>query len=379
MKNLGFTIAAVLFAGTAFSQNVVPDNGKVGLGTTTPQEQLHVKGNVKIDSVLHVDGNTGLGGTLSVSKKTMLNQTGILGPLEVQDSSLFEGEVTVNDILKSNATFIGNGKNDFNGASTFNNNVKFNDVQGLSDPLSSYFLFLDADGNTQKSDIPSFTTGFATAIYSLPCLTDQSGNTLSPKWNNGTNKIYSLCANVGIGTNTPLYKLDVRGQGYFEKGIHIGTTTPSNQIINNQAFVDVETISNTTPFIRFSHKSGTNAPQTRFRVENDGRLYCTSVYVSWPDSIPVPDYVFNPAYKLLPLADLKAYVSKNHHLPNIPSEAEIKADGLNVQDMQGRLLEKVEELTLYVIGLNESNEELKKTNEILMQEIEALKALIIKN
>lgn len=62
-----------------------------------------------------------------------------------------------------------------------------------------------------------------------------------------------------------------------------------------------------------------------------------------------PDYVFEPGYTLQPVTDLEAYVATNKHLPGIPSAAEIKKEGMDVADMQARMLKKMEELTLYVI------------------------------
>ncbi|MDJ0825026.1 MAG: hypothetical protein QNJ16_05925 [Rhodobacter sp.] len=66
-------------------------------------------------------------------------------------------------------------------------------------------------------------------------------------------------------------------------------------------------------------------------------------------TLNVPDYVFAPDYELMPLNEVEKFVLENRHLPRIPSAAEVKADGLNMTEMQLALLEKIEELTLYVI------------------------------
>ncbi|MFC1751833.1 hypothetical protein ACFL96_00355 [Thermoproteota archaeon] len=63
------------------------------------------------------------------------------------------------------------------------------------------------------------------------------------------------------------------------------------------------------------------------------------------------DFVFEPGYKLRPLDELEAYIKKNKHLPDLPSNSAIQADGVSIGDIQGRLLQKIEELTLYVIQL----------------------------
>lgn len=61
------------------------------------------------------------------------------------------------------------------------------------------------------------------------------------------------------------------------------------------------------------------------------------------------DFVFEPSYKLWTLPILKEYIDKNHHLPEIASAKEMRADGLNIGENQVKLLQKVEELTLYMI------------------------------
>lgn len=63
----------------------------------------------------------------------------------------------------------------------------------------------------------------------------------------------------------------------------------------------------------------------------------------------VPDYVFQPNYKLKTLNELEAFIKANSHLPSIPNAKEIEANGQDVGDLQLKLLEKIEELTLYLI------------------------------
>jgi hypothetical protein len=73
----------------------------------------------------------------------------------------------------------------------------------------------------------------------------------------------------------------------------------------------------------------------------------------------LPDYVFAADYKLMPLDELEKNIQTLKHLPNMPSAEEVAQNGMNLVDMQKRLLEKVEELTLYVIQLKKENDKLK--------------------
>lgn len=66
------------------------------------------------------------------------------------------------------------------------------------------------------------------------------------------------------------------------------------------------------------------------------------------------DYVFEPDYQLMPLEELAEFVAENRHLPNVPSADETRTNGLNLSAMNGRLLEKVEELTLYTLSQQET-------------------------
>ena len=71
------------------------------------------------------------------------------------------------------------------------------------------------------------------------------------------------------------------------------------------------------------------------------------------------DYVFAPDYKLMPLKEVEEFVEKNRHLPNVPSAEEVVRDGIDMATMDAKLLEKIEELTLYLIDLKKENENLK--------------------
>ena len=84
------------------------------------------------------------------------------------------------------------------------------------------------------------------------------------------------------------------------------------------------------------------------------------------------DYVFEPTYHLMPLSEVETFVKKEKHLPNVPSEQELKAEGADVMEMNKILMEKVEELTLYLIQQNKNTEELKVQLEALQVKLAEL-------
>ena len=86
---------------------------------------------------------------------------------------------------------------------------------------------------------------------------------------------------------------------------------------------------------------------TGYRLSVDGKIMCEEVRVSMQDDWP--DYVFNKNYSLLPIRKLEKFIETNGHLPNIPSSDEIGNSGLELGEMQRLMMEKIEELTLYII------------------------------
>ncbi len=107
----------------------------------------------------------------------------------------------------------------------------------------------------------------------------------------------------------------------------------------------------------------TVAPKAGYKLSVDGKVVCEELLVQLS---PWPDYVFKPDYKLASLLEVEQYIQENNHLPGIPTAEEVESEGLNVGEMQKLMMEKIEELTLYLIDL-------KKENEVLKVEIEALK------
>ncbi|MGV3764542.1 MAG: hypothetical protein ACO1NW_00365 [Chitinophagaceae bacterium] len=100
---------------------------------------------------------------------------------------------------------------------------------------------------------------------------------------------------------------------------------------------------------------GTSNPQAKLAVNGD--IFSRKVKVTqtgWSD------FVFAPAYKLRPLHEVKSFIHQHRHLPDVPSEKEVIENGQDLGEMNKILLQKVEELTLYIIQMREELDELKK-------------------
>lgn len=75
-------------------------------------------------------------------------------------------------------------------------------------------------------------------------------------------------------------------------------------------------------------------------------------------SIDFPDYVFDPEYKLMSLGDLKEFINENHHLPDVPSAKQIDSTGMPVGKTEAKMMQKIEELTRYILQQQDEIEQL---------------------
>jgi hypothetical protein len=113
---------------------------------------------------------------------------------------------------------------------------------------------------------------------------------------------------------------------------------------------------------------GINTTDTKgYKFAVNGNAIATSMtvklYANWPD------YVFKPSYQLPSLTEVKTFIDQNQHLPDMPSEAEVAKDGLNLGEMNKLLVKKMEEMTLYMIEAKEEINELKKQVQDLKKQI----------
>lgn len=89
-----------------------------------------------------------------------------------------------------------------------------------------------------------------------------------------------------------------------------------------------------------------------YKLAVEGTLAARKIKVT--SVTPWADFVFNDDYKLPDLPSLKNYIQANKHLPGIPTAAAVKAEGIDIAEINAKLLQKVEELTLLVIQQDEA-------------------------
>jgi len=109
-----------------------------------------------------------------------------------------------------------------------------------------------------------------------------------------------------------------------------------------------------------------------FRLSVDGKIRASEIIKVYPQG-QWSDFVFEDKYRLRPLSEVESFIKKNGHLPDIPSAKEVEKEGVELGSMDAKLLQKIEELTLYVIELKKDNDQIKAQNAAMRKEINDLK------
>ena len=163
--------------------------------------------------------------------------------------------------------------------------------------------------------------------------------------------------NIGIGKVPLQVKLDVAGD-IAAKNLWINHTTSTDWnyasciYVNRdktKALVVQNTNTNNEVFVIY----GNGVLSTRKIFAEKIEITMNALTEYWYD------HVFYPDYQLRPLDELEQFIKENHHLPEIPSAKEVAENGLDLGEMQGKLLLKIEELTLYILDLQKQIDELK--------------------
>jgi len=193
---------------------------------------------------------------------------------------------------------------------------------------------------------------------------------------------------VGIGTVQPTETFHLVGNSLYDAGngasIKIngyhGIETQGNPHwlhLNRYSNDHVSIGHNSTSNVYMTHGGGkvgigTTAPDAKLTVK--GNIHAEEVKVDL--SVPGPDYVFKEGYDLKSLNEVQDYIRANGHLPNIPSAKEMEENGIQLGEFNMKLLEKIEELTLYALQqerkLDQQQEQLKELDVLKerMSEIE---------
>jgi hypothetical protein len=187
-------------------------------------------------------------------------------------------------------------------------------------------------------------------------------------------------------TSSDILRLSSSGI-YAEKTLFTSSINSSNTITSNSIIANTTLRSLGSITVGTNIGIGTTSPayglhlvnrdivlsdgsSNQFKITSDGFVTARQINVN---TTTIPDYVFEPDYNLMSLSEVDNYIKANKHLPNIKSASEYEAIGtVDINELQLKLLEKVEELTLHTIRQQKELEALKKQNEVLSNQLEQL-------
>ena len=285
---------------------------------------------------------------------------------------------TYTDTDAQSLTLIGNNLTISNG-----NTVVLPTFTEVDGSISNELQTLSQSGNvvTLSNNGGSFT---------LPTFTDTdaqsltlTGNTLSISNGNTITLPSTLVTagnNITVSGNgslvTPFLISSLDTSLYADNGtINQATTTSGNRVVtmnnSNIWFNSATSTSNGKIYIG----STATYPSTtgNYKLFVEGGILTEKVKVALRSSANWADYVFDKDYKLMSLSDVEKYISINKHLPGVDSANDLASNGLDVAAMQSKQMEKIEELTLYLIEKDKKIEEQNKAIEKHNAEIEELK------
>jgi len=319
--NSNITFATTNFAHSIELMKILISNGNVGIGVPLPLTKLHINGSIR--------GNL-IGGALKVETTSGYLE---LGP---QDA-YFSHFNTDRPYFK------------------FNKTILLDAGAKIGSYNSSLSLGTDIAGERLVIDRASGKIGIGTAV---------PNQTLSVVGNMSISPLNTTLTTYG-SSSLLITRPATDGSGQYISMPRVGTTPWSiGTVYNTSNFAIGTSRTNDVDFTNPSFvmtpdgKVGIGTVNPQYALDVKGTIRATEIKVVSIDSIP--DYVFEPDYQLQTLSDVDTFIQSNKHLPNIPSAAEIKENGLSLVDMQVKLLKKVEELTLYAIDQQKRIEQLEK-------------------
>ena len=364
-------------------------NGNVGIGTVAPTAKLHVFGNSKIGGLIEVfntggsvyvgagagqsddltnNFNTGIGDLVLADNQTGINNVAIgARALQYADGS-------VDNVAIGRNSMLNNDSGNFNvgiGHSTLLNNAT-----GDGNVAIGYLAGLNETGSNKLYIDNSSTT--APLIYG-----DFNANLLRTNGRQEVTDDFSVTGNaffvdqsarfVGVGTTSPQVELHVKDAGFSYTLIESGANNDPVLALKNtltgtadsQWTLRMDGSESNRFQMRYNNSSkmvlstngdlalGTSVPVTGYKLSIDGKIIAEEMRIQLSNLWP--DYVFKEDYKLIPLEELDKSIKEHGHLPGIPKAEIINSEGFDTGEMQRKMMEKIEELTLYIIDLKKEN------------------------
>jgi hypothetical protein len=343
------------------------------IGTTNAQSLTFKVNNINSGQISAAGGNTYFG---QFAGATNIAGTGT----GTVNTAIGNAAMLSNSNGRSNVAI---GGNSLRGNTTGNFNVALGIDALRSNTTSGFNIAIGT--NALKSSLGAGTVGDNTAI---------GGNTLSANTTGTSNTAIgpgALASNTTGSGNFAVGQAAMSGKTSGNNNLALGNFAGQNNVSgSNNIFIGSEAgrsettsnklyVSNTataTPLIYGDFSAeyvtiGDVSPTLRsqgvatggYNLLVKGGILTEKVKVALAQAgTDWADYVFEDSYSLMPLAEVEAFTKANKHLPNVPSAEEMVNSGLDVAATSKMFMEKIEELTLYIIQLKKEINELKSSN-----------------
>jgi hypothetical protein len=362
-------VNAQTWSGTTLG-NIYYNSGNVGIGTTNPVGKFQIT-----DNHLDIFTSQGLSNSwtkdgLTISANPDVNYSS----LRINSNHSSVSDRGVLNVTRSSSSLFYVRTDGNVGIGTTNPDMKLS-IQASDQFIARFsstgtqsITGLRMGGNSSYADLVNLSTGFGigagTASANLPL------NSQSP------NHVYfflsSSSGNVGIGTITPSYKTVISNNG--AAGIEIDPTG-----MQFSQGVGIQTYNRSTstylPFQIYSSKlvldggnvliGKTTQVNSAYKLDVNGSMRSNEVVVN----VTGADFVFQDNYNLKTLNEVERFIKDNKHLPDIEAAEEMEENGLELGKMDMKLLQKIEELTLYMIDFKKEMDKMKEENQKLKDKI----------
>ncbi|WP_282086428.1 tail fiber protein [Aquimarina algiphila] len=355
MKKIIFlSVSCVLISLNSVAQNTFPSSGNAGIGVTSPTSPLQINSSTNGIITLKTTDNEWLYTNWIDNTNTRRTWMGLGSDLSSFNIKVENGT----DKILFNGGNVGIG--------TTNPTAKLHVVGNLNttDHINATQHISVSKGGSYRVAMNGQGHGYIIG----------RNDAVENKFSIHSNGVsYFNGGNVGIGTITPDQALVVQGNIAFDYGDtksyngfrREGVKTEYYNIITGGTAVIHEFTGSNGAIMSLKNDGkigiGTTTPDSKLAV--NGKIHAKEVKV---DLTGWPDYVFENDYELLSLQEVEYHIATKGHLPNIPSAVEVEKEGIQLGEMNAKLLQKIEELTLYMIAQN-------KKIEKLQQEVEGLK------